>query len=140
MEEYLDSNNFLADINNERSSSRNPAYANNLASLEKLVLILFREDTTVIPKESSWFGSYAPAGDSAPGEPTIIPMKQQPLYTEDWIGLRKLDSENRIKFITCEGGHLHYSECWDHIIKEHVGIPKFANSDQLSQHIKLLVQ
>ncbi|GJJ06301.1 hypothetical protein Clacol_000492 [Clathrus columnatus] len=121
---YLDSSNFLADINNERPLSRNQTYANNLASLEKLVLVLFDEDETVIPKESSWFGSYTLSDGSDSQNLTIIPMQQQPLYTEDWIGLKKLDSEGRIKLIACEGGHLHYSECWNTVIKQYSGAPK----------------
>ena len=35
-------------------------YAQNFATLSKLVLILFSEDKTVVPKESAWFGSYSP--------------------------------------------------------------------------------
>ncbi len=38
----------------------NATYAKNLASLNKLVVVLFSKDTTVVPKASSWFGSYAP--------------------------------------------------------------------------------
>lgn len=140
MEKYLDSNHFLADINNERPLSRNQTYASNLASLENLVLVLFTEDTTVIPKESSWFGTYASLDelvDPVAQEPAIIPLRQQPLYTEDWIGLKKLDLEDRIKFIACEGGHLHYSKYLAAVIKEYVGV--FRPSD-FPQRDRLVVQ
>lgn len=140
IEKYLDSSNFLADINNERPLSRNPTYAKNLASLNKLVLVLFTEDATVIPKESSWFGSYAPPDNSVglvAEEPVIIPLRQQPLYTEDWIGLKKLDSEDRIKFIACEGGHLHYSECFASVIKEYAGV---LSPSYFPQRDRLIVQ
>jgi hypothetical protein len=54
------SNHFLTSINNEVPTTRNATYAAHLAQLETLVLVLFERDRTVVPKESSWFGSYAP--------------------------------------------------------------------------------
>jgi hypothetical protein len=45
--EYLASNPFLPDINNERGpDGRNPLYGTNLASLERLVLYRFTKDDT----------------------------------------------------------------------------------------------
>ncbi|GLB37274.1 putative palmitoyl protein thioesterase [Lyophyllum shimeji] len=100
MDVYLEANHFLTSINNEVSKSRNQTYARNLASLNKLVLVLFTKDETMVPKESAWFGSEArPASVRLDGQQkvmtandtTLIPMRRQPLYQEDWIGLRKLD-------------------------------------------------
>ncbi|KAG6920103.1 hypothetical protein DXG01_010171 [Tephrocybe rancida] len=106
LETYLSANHFLTAINNEIPDSRNHTYAKNLASLNKLVLVLFTEDKTVVPKESAWFGSEAaptnfhpeqqqPMVGSAAGK-EIIPMRLQPLYQEDWIGLRKLDERGGV--------------------------------------------
>jgi palmitoyl-protein thioesterase len=75
--------------------SRNATYVQNLSKLENLVLVLFSEDKTVVPKESSWFGSeevpsalYAKEQEpfSASQPRTLISMRNQPLYIEDWIG------------------------------------------------------
>ncbi|KAI0035863.1 alpha/beta-hydrolase [Vararia minispora EC-137] len=115
---YLEMNHFLASINNEVLTLRNVTYAKNLAALENLVLILFSRDGTVVPKESSWFGSYAP--DSA-GDETVVAMRQQPLYTEDWIGLRTLDERGAVVLETCEGGHMAISECWQPLIEKYTG-------------------
>ena len=59
---YIASSKFLADINNEMllPEERNKTYANNFSTLNKLVLVKFEKDRTVVPKESSWFGSQAP--------------------------------------------------------------------------------
>ncbi len=57
MEAYLAHNTFLADINNERPA-KNATYRANLASLEKLVLFRFKDDVTVVPRDSAWFGFY----------------------------------------------------------------------------------
>ncbi len=43
---YLANNIFLPDINNERADDRDPRYADNLASLQRLVLFRFDNDTT----------------------------------------------------------------------------------------------
>lgn len=137
---YMTLNSFLADINNELMlpAARNVTYANNLASLENLILVLFAQDKTVIPKESAWFGSEAPLeefdasstqlDDQHPlGKPqltaarTIVPMKLQPLYVEDYIGLRSLDERGTITLQTCPGEHMHLTGCWEDLVRKWVG-------------------
>lgn len=147
MDAYLASNHFLTSINNEVDELRNETYAHNLASLETLVLILFTKDKTVVPKESSWFGSEAVDEDDLMAEPfpeniyetleyagqvtvgsprtTIIPMRLQPLYVEDWIGLRELDERGGVILEACDGEHMQMGDCWEGIVKKYVGgIPK----------------
>jgi len=147
---------FLADINNEAllPSSRNGTYANNLASLQHLVLVLFQQDKTVVPKESAWFGSEAPVEESKvllsptslldtrntplldsqhdqrplrddrlTGPTAIVPMRQQPLYVDNYIGLRSLDERGAIAFVTCPGKHMELTGCWKDLVEEWVGQP-----------------
>lgn len=45
LESYLANNIFLPDINNEKED-KHPQYADNLASLQRLVLYRFDDDTT----------------------------------------------------------------------------------------------
>jgi palmitoyl-protein thioesterase len=129
---YLETNRFLADINNEipdegddldGTKSRNATYKANFASLDNLVMALFDQDQTVIPKESSWFGSYSiPDDNDAVEESSIISMKKQMLYKEDWVGLRKLDDAGKVFLVVCEGAHMQLSdECWRPIVKRWVG-------------------
>ncbi|KAJ7755725.1 palmitoyl-protein thioesterase [Mycena maculata] len=126
---YYSSNTFLTSINNEIAETRNETYASNLASLNKLVLIIFTEDKTVVPKESSWFGSevvgddqlaYGPQRVLAPGR-TLVSMREQPLYQEDWIGLRELDERGGVEFLVCEGAHMQIHDCWEDIVREFAG-------------------
>lgn len=49
MNEYLAGNIFLPDVNNERAV-KNATYADNLASLERLVLYRFEKEYTVVPR------------------------------------------------------------------------------------------
>ncbi|KZT00467.1 alpha/beta-hydrolase [Laetiporus sulphureus 93-53] len=118
---YLASNQFLASINNELPDTANSTYSDNLVSLNKLVLVLFLQDKTVVPKESSWFGSYA-VPDNGTNAKTIVPMRMQPLYLENWIGLKTLDRRGDVILETCEGEHMQLSDdCWLPLAKRFVG-------------------
>ena len=102
-DDYLTYSNFLADINNERSV-KNTTYAKNLASLDKFVMYVFDEDTTVIPKESGWFAQT----NISSGE--VTRLQDRSIYKEDWIGLRKLDEKGGLFFKSTEGGHMRLSD------------------------------
>ncbi|KAI0204977.1 palmitoyl-protein thioesterase 1 [Astrocystis sublimbata] len=101
LDSYLAYSNFLADINNERPT-KNATYARNLAGLDNLVLYLFEDDTTVIPKETSWF-------EEVDGEEST-PLRARKIYQEDWIGLRELDRKGGLKFKTTPGEHMQLSD------------------------------
>ncbi|XP_039141801.1 palmitoyl-protein thioesterase 1-like isoform X1 [Dioscorea cayenensis subsp. rotundata] len=105
MPDYLEKCRFLPRLNNERPGERNSTYKERFSSLQTLVLIMSEHDAVLIPKETSWFGYY-PDGAFSP----ILPPQQTALYQEDWIGLKKLDDEGRVKFISIEGGHLGISK------------------------------
>lgn len=125
---YLASNKFLAYINNEIDDALNGTYGDNLVSLNKLVLVLFAQDKTVVPKESSWFGSYAPADEDDARWPwedkPIIPMRLQPIYLDDRIGLKTLDERGDVVLESCEGEHMQLTQdCWQPIVKKFVGGP-----------------
>ena len=94
-----------------------------------------------MPKESAWFGSYAPTTlpdikeDDARSyafnleqerkssdEKVIVPMREQPLYVEDWIGLRALDESGRVVFVSCDAEHMRLAtECWRPLVEQYVG-------------------
>jgi palmitoyl-protein thioesterase len=100
IDSYLEYSNFLADINNERVL-KNETYARNIAALENLVLYVFEDDTTVIPKETAWF-------EDVNGT-EITPLRARKMYQEDWIGLRALDRKGGLKFKTTPGEHMQLS-------------------------------
>ncbi|KAI0132795.1 Alpha/Beta hydrolase protein [Xylariales sp. AK1849] len=97
LDTYIEASNFLADINNERVL-KNKTYAENIAKLENLVMYMFEDDTTVIPKETAWF-------EEVNGT-EHIPLRAREIYTEDWIGLRELDRKGGLKFRTTPGDHM----------------------------------
>jgi len=102
-EDYLEKSNFLASVNNEREV-KNAVYKRNLAALDNFVMLLFRNDTTVVPKESGWF-SYV---NATSGEVTGV--RERRIYKEDWIGLRALDEKGGLHFEEVEGEHMELDE------------------------------
>ena len=51
-------------------------------------------------------------------------MREQPLYTEDWIGLRKLDKSGRVVLVSCDSEHMVLSpEWWESLVKRYLGAP-----------------
>ncbi|KAK1749503.1 palmitoyl-protein thioesterase [Echria macrotheca] len=100
-DKYLEHSNFLADINNERSV-KNPKYKENISRLENLVMYMFEDDTTVVPKETAWF-------EEVNGT-EITPLRARKMYSEDWLGLRALDRKGGLKFRTTPGDHMQLSE------------------------------
>ncbi|CAZ84943.1 unnamed protein product [Tuber melanosporum] len=101
---YLEHSAFLADINNERPGERNKTYAENLASLEGFVMLMFEDDTTVVPKESAWFAEF----NKTTGERTLVEDRE--LYKQDWIGLKELGDRKRLEFLTAPGRHMELSD------------------------------
>lgn len=98
---YLEYSNFLADVNNEREL-KNQTYKENLEKLERLVMYMFEDDTTVIPKESSWFAEV--------NGTDVQELKDRVLYKEDWLGLKALDKKGALEFKTTQGRHMSLSD------------------------------
>lgn len=103
LDSYLEHSNFLADVNNERAL-KNARYKENLSKLDHLVMVLFAQDQTVIPKESAWFAEV----NATTGE--VTELRRRPIYTEDWIGLKSLDEKGGLVFETVDDKHMSFSE------------------------------
>lgn len=98
-ENYLEHSNFLADINNERDA-KNATYKKNLSKLDNFVMVVFENDTTVIPKESGWFA------EKNETDGRVTELRNRTIYKEDWIGLKNLDKKGALKFETVSGEHM----------------------------------
>ncbi|MCJ1249708.1 hypothetical protein MMC30_006934 [Trapelia coarctata] len=103
LEKYLENSNFLADVNNERKI-KNTTYRENMMKLEKFVMFMFGDDTTVIPKESAFFSEV----NATTGE--VTKLQDRPIYKEDWLGLKVLDEQKKLDFLVTEGGHMQLSD------------------------------
>ena len=103
LENYLEYSNFLADLNNERMVKNN-TYKENIKKLERFVMYVFEEDETVVPKESGFFSEVNATTQK------VTKLQDRKMYTEDWLGLRSLDENDRLEFKTIEGGHMQLSD------------------------------
>jgi len=96
---YLKYSHFIADINNERKD-KNSTYKSNLIKLNNMVLVMTENDEIVIPNSSPWFQFYKVGSDSE-----IVNLKDTDTYQEDWIGLKTLDSTDRLKLYSTPCRH-----------------------------------
>jgi len=112
-QEYVDSSLFLADINNQ-GPVKNQMYVENLHKVNKFLLVKFSRDTMVDPKGSEWFSWFDPEDMKR-----MRPFNETRLYTEDWIGLKRLDEANKLFFMEVSGDHLQLDEqSFDTIINQ----------------------
>nr|NP_001298989.1 palmitoyl-protein thioesterase 1 precursor [Papilio xuthus]BAM18109.1 palmitoyl-protein thioesterase 1 [Papilio xuthus] len=102
---YKKQSQFLADINNEREI--NKTYIENLNRLNKLVLVKFESDSIVQPRETEWFGFYAP------GQAKVLQsLEQSDLYVQDRLGLKKMEESGKLVFLSTPGDHLQFPQDW----------------------------
>jgi len=103
LEQYLESSNFLADVNNERKV-KNATYRENMMKLERFVMFMFEDDTIVVPKESALFGEF----NATTG--VVTKLQDRPIYKEDWLGLKVLDEQKKLDSLITGGGHMQLSD------------------------------
>jgi len=127
-ENYLEHSNFLADINNERPH-KNATYKKNLAELENFVMVLFKDDQTVVPKESGWFAEVnRTETDEAK---RVTKLRDRTIYEEDWIGLKQLDQKGALVFEQVKGEHMQLDDKDPRrIFGKYFGPAKASKSDE----------
>ncbi|OWZ59372.1 palmitoyl-protein thioesterase [Cryptococcus neoformans var. grubii Br795] len=131
LDEFYEVNEFLRDLNGERPFAERESIeeinrrkgkrgeGKGLKGLGNLVAIIFDDDRTVSPAQSSHFASYAPNNKSE-----IIPLHEQPLYKEDWIGLKDLDEKGGLRLEHCPGEHMDLGGkrgCGENMVRKWVG-------------------
>lgn len=116
LQQYMDSNIFLPDINNEKQH-KSQHYVENMVSLDQLVLYRFANDTTVVPRDSAWFSFF--------NGTDLIPLKDQPLYQQDWIGLRQLDEAGKLLLEEAPGEHMQFTLKWfdQEVVRKYLAPP-----------------
>ena len=103
-ETYKAKSKFIAEINNEREP-RKSEYRDNLTKLRKFVMVKFEGDTVVDPRATEWFEFYTPGQAK-----DIQPLNETKLYQEDWLGLKAMDLEGKLVFLSSPGNHLQMTE------------------------------
>ncbi|EIW70935.1 hypothetical protein TREMEDRAFT_29260 [Tremella mesenterica DSM 1558] len=126
LEEFYEVNTFLRDLNGEgvkgsegefREGKWKESGGKGLRELEHFIAIMFDADRTVSPAQSAHFATYSPENKTL-----VVPMEQQNLYQQDWIGLRELDETGRLVLDHCPGEHMDLGGgCGHRMIRDWVG-------------------
>lgn len=80
---YVNSSDYLALLNSERSNLNSTEWKKNFLKIKKLVLIGGPDDGVITPWQSSQFGFYD-------DNETVVEMQHQDLYLRDVFGLKTL--------------------------------------------------
>ncbi|CAM4635745.1 unnamed protein product [Leuciscus chuanchicus] len=80
---YINSSDYLALLNNERTNPNSTAWKLNFLRIKKLVLIGGPDDGVITPWQSSQFGFYD-------DNETVVEMKNQKVFLMDLFGLKTL--------------------------------------------------
>lgn len=96
---YLEHNIFLPYVNNEKAYD--PLLKENFAKLDAFIMFRFTKDTVVVPRDSAWFSFY--------NGKELLGVKDQPIYQNDWIGLKELDEKGGLIFDEINDEHMRFS-------------------------------
>jgi palmitoyl-protein thioesterase len=99
---YLNYSSFLPDLNNEKSL-KNPVYKLRMICLEKVLLVVNEADDVIIPPTSGWFNFFKTNSNE------LEYRRDSEFYIKDYIGIRKLEEDNRISFVLFKGMHTQYT-------------------------------
>ena len=65
---------------------------------------MFKEDTMVQPKETSWFQFYKKGQDVE-----VEKFEESDIYTKDLLGLQQMHKQGKLVFLESPGNHLQMS-------------------------------
>ena len=103
IENFENSNSTLFKLNNPSKKE-----VERFKNLTSLVLIGFKNDRKISPKESAEFGAF----DS---NSNIVTMTETDEYKNDKFGLKTLNEEGKVKIFYLEGGHSNFD--FDDVLK-----------------------
>lgn len=113
-ETYLQTNDFLVYINNEKDHTDAELYKSNLLSLNHFLIVWSHIDKVVSPIESSRFEFYNISLAEERKALEIVPLEKTDSYVEDRLGLRTLMQEKRldIQEYPCEHEQFKHPDCF----------------------------
>ena len=110
IEGYLKHSGFLAEANNEVNF--NQTRKDLWLSLKQCIFVKWSNDTTIIPRESSWWGHLT-------SELNTVSRFDSEVYQKDLIGIRTLEESGRADFIAIPGDHMHFNtDQINHIVEK----------------------
>ena len=101
LDSYLKSNSFLVNLNNEGENFDQKA-KDRFLLLERMVLIGFKEDRMISPKETAEFSIYDENYN-------VVPMNETNVYKNDTFGLQTLHKQDKLLIIYLPGEHISFT-------------------------------
>ena len=111
LERFQKSKSVLLNVNNQKEYDSEAK--RRFLLLEKLVLIGFKRDTMISPRESAFFYEYDE-------DHNLVNMKDTEIYKKDLFGLKTLDESNRIEMHFLDERHCYFSfqNMQDYVVPE----------------------
>lgn len=102
---YKEKSTFIAEINNEKTVNKD--YVERLQKLNKFVMVMFANDTIVVPVETSWFGFFKPGSENI-----LQTLEESEIFIKDKLGLKKMKDDDKLVFLATPGNHMQISKTW----------------------------
>ena len=94
-EKYLEKNDYLVYLNNEKNHENSQIYKNNMKTLDLFVNIYSKIDEVIVPYQSSFFEFYNIEKAKYSGILEVKGFNESHQYTRDLIGLKYLITNNK---------------------------------------------
>jgi palmitoyl-protein thioesterase len=122
-QDYLRTNEFLSELNNEREHNESELYRSNMLGLKELGIVWTSVDEVVQPLESARFEYYNTTAAMERGELVVVPLGLSNTYVKDLIGLRGLDEAGRLVLVETDCAHDAFKreECFGGVIDRFFG-------------------
>ena len=122
-QDYLRTNEFLSELNNEREHNESELYRSNMLGLKELGIVWTSVDEVVQPLESARFEYYNTTAAVERGELVVVPLGLSNTYVKDLIGLRGLDEAGRLVLVETDCAHDAFKreECFGGVIDRFFG-------------------
>lgn len=115
-EDYLQTNDFLVYINNEKEHENMELYKSNLLSLNHFLIVWSHIDKVIFPVESSKFEFYNISLAEERKELEIAKLNETKEYLNDMLGLRELHKNKKLDIVEypCKHEQFKHSDCFWH--------------------------
>ena len=113
-DEYLNDNDFLAYLNNDRNHTDMKLYRNNILSLDNFLVVWTDLEKVVDPPESTKFEFFNISMAETSGHLEIVNFLESNIYNEDKIGLRELYENGKmlLKQYDCKHEEFKQPKCF----------------------------
>tara|TARA_B110000858_G_scaffold198523_1_gene266185 strand:- start:9483 stop:10298 length:816 start_codon:yes stop_codon:yes gene_type:complete len=120
-DKYLETNDFLVYINNEKDHDDMQRYKSNLLSLNHFLIVWSDIDKIISPLQSSRFEFYNISLAREKEILEIVPLNKTEEYIHDRLGLNSLNNANKLTLLNypCMHEEFKHPNCFTQIFPEH---------------------